>query len=118
MEDYLEVIYELVQFKGYATSIDLSEHLHVSRPSVTKMMQRLHSAGLAEYQKYRGIRLTASGFDSAKDIHERHGMVSEFLKMIGVEEHIANLDAEGIEHHLHTETLRQLKEFVDRSKQQ
>ena len=42
MEDYLEVIYELIQQKGYATIIEISEYLNVSSPSVTKMMQRLH----------------------------------------------------------------------------
>jgi predicted HTH transcriptional regulator len=41
MEDYLEVIYELVQQKGYATTIDISQCLNVSSPSVTKMLQRL-----------------------------------------------------------------------------
>lgn len=116
MEDYLEVIYELVQYKGYATSIDLSEHLNVSQPSVTKMMRRLHANGLADYEKYRGISLTAKGIDLAKAIHERHGIISEFLKMIGVEEHIANRDAEAIEHHLHPETLRKLKHLVERKK--
>ena len=39
MEDYLEVIYELVQYKGYATTIDISEYLNVSSPSVTYMIQ-------------------------------------------------------------------------------
>jgi Fic family protein len=41
MEDYLEVIYELVQSKGYATTVDISQYLNVSSPSVTKMVQRL-----------------------------------------------------------------------------
>jgi predicted transcriptional regulator len=45
MEDYLEVIYELVEQKGYATTIDISQYLNVSSPSVTKMVKRLDETG-------------------------------------------------------------------------
>lgn len=41
MEDYLEMIYELVQSKGYATTVDISQYLNVSSPSVTKMYKDL-----------------------------------------------------------------------------
>ena len=112
MEDYLEVIYELVQQKGYATTIDISRCLNVSSPSVTKMMQRLDESRYLDYEKYRGIRLTQHGTDVAQNIHKRHSLLAEFLKMIGVDEDTANRDAEGIEHHLHPETLKKLEEFV------
>jgi Mn-dependent DtxR family transcriptional regulator len=112
MEDYLEVIYELVKEKGYATPIDISEYLNVSSPSVTKMVQRLDESGHLNYEKYRGIRLTDQGTIIAKDIHERHNLLLEFLKMISVTDNIANRDAEGLEHHLHPETLKKLEEFV------
>jgi Mn-dependent DtxR family transcriptional regulator len=113
MEDYLEIVYELIQQKGYATSIDIAECLNVSQPSVTKMMRRLDRISLINYEKYRGINLTERGLVIATGMHERHGIVSEFLKMIGVDEQIANRDAEEIEHHVHTETLRKLNEFVE-----
>ena len=112
MEDYLEVIYELIQQKGYATAIDISKYLNVSSPSVTKMLQRLDESGHLNYEKYRGISLTQQGIAVAKNIHNRHGLLTEFLMMIGTDEYIANMDAEGIEHHLHPETLRRLEEFV------
>jgi len=66
MEDYLEVIYELIQKKGYATAVDISESLNVSSPSVTKMLQRLDSNRYLRYEKYRGICLTQEGIDVAK----------------------------------------------------
>ncbi len=116
MEDYLEVIYELIQQKGYATSTDVAECLNISRPSVTKMMQRLDETGLIDYEKYRGVRLTEKGGDVAETIHERHGVVSEFLRMIGVDEKIANMDAEEIEHHVHPETLGKLQELLRRKR--
>ena len=112
MEDYLEVIYELMQQKGYATAVDISKYLNVSSPSVTKMMQRLNENGHLNYEKYRGISLTRQGISIAKNIHNRHDLLTEFLVMIGVNEYIANSDAEGIEHHLHPETLKKLEEFV------
>jgi DtxR family transcriptional regulator, manganese transport regulator len=112
MEDYLEVIYELITRKGYATTVDISDYLNVSSPSVTKMLQRLNESGHVNYEKYRGISLTESGVAVAKNIHDRHGVLAEFFKMIGVDEDTANHDAEGIEHHLHPETLKKLEEFI------
>jgi Mn-dependent DtxR family transcriptional regulator len=113
MEDYLEAIYELIDHKGYATSVDLAECLNVSQPSVTKMMRRLDRTDLIDYEKYHGIRLTEKGTKLAKSIHERHGTVSEFLRKIGVDENIANRDAEEIEHHMHPETLRKLQDLLE-----
>jgi DtxR family transcriptional regulator, manganese transport regulator len=113
MEDYLEVIYELIQQKGYATIIEISEYLNVSSPSVTKMMQRLHESGHITYEKYRGISLKDEGIVVATYIRNRHGLFAEFLKIIGVDEYTANRDAEGIEHHLHPESIKKLEKFIN-----
>jgi len=113
MEDYLEVIYELVEQKGYATTVDISTYLNVSSPSVTKMTQRLDETGYLKYEKYRGIRLTDEGVHIAQNIRNRHGLLAEFFKMIGVDEESANSDAEGIEHHLHPETIKRLEDFMN-----
>ena len=98
MEDYLEVIFELIKKKGYATQTDISESLNVSLPSVTKMLQRLDQSRYLKYEKYRGINLTEEGIEVAENIHEKHGLLSEFFKMIGIDEDIANIDAEGSIH--------------------
>ena len=113
MEDYLEVIYELVEQKGYATTVDISTYLNVSSPSVTKMTQRLDETGYLKYEKYRGIRLTDEGVLIAQNIRNRHGLLADFFKMIGVDEDSANSDAEGIEHHLHPETIKRLEDFMN-----
>lgn len=117
MEDYLEVIYELIQYKGYANTIDISEYLNVSSPSVTKMVQKLNESGHLNYEKYRGIRLTEKGILVAKSIRERHGLLAEFLKIIGVDEDTANKDAEGIEHYLQPKTLGKLENFIKEIKE-
>ena len=112
MEDYLEVISELVELKGYANTIDISRYLNVSAPSVTKMLQRLDENGYLEYEKYRGINLTAKGNAVADTIRQKHGILLEFFKMLGINHEIANQDAEGIEHHLNPHTIRQLRKFI------
>ena len=112
MEDYLEVISELVELKGYANTIDISRYLNVSAPSVTKMLQRLDENGYLEYEKYRGINLTAKGKTVADTIRQKHGILLEFFKMLGINHDVANQDAEGIEHHLNPQTIRQLQKFI------
>jgi len=59
MEDYLEVILELVELKGYATTLDISRYMNVSAPSVTKMLQKLDENGYLEYEKYGGFSANA-----------------------------------------------------------
>jgi Mn-dependent DtxR family transcriptional regulator len=96
MEDYLEVIYELIKQKGYASTVDISNYLNVRSPSVTKMIHRLDESGYLNYEKYRGINLTDDGIRIAKSIRNRHEILAEFFRMIGVDKKIANNDAEGI----------------------
>lgn len=113
MEDYLEVIYELVQSKGYATTVDISQYLNVSSPSVTKMVQRLDEGEMLVYEKYRGIKLTDKGISIAIGIRNRHGLLADFFKIIGVDEETANKDAEGLEHHLHPESIKKIEKWVN-----
>ena len=65
MEDYLEGIYELIQYKGYATTTDISKYLSVSLPNVTKMVKKLDENYYLIYEKYRGLRLTEAGIENS-----------------------------------------------------
>ena len=112
MEDYLEIISELVELKGYATTLDISRYMHVSAPSVTKMLQRLDENGFLEYERYHGINLTKKGIQVAEGIRQKHGILLEFFEILGVGYETANQDAEGIEHHLNPKTIRQLRKFI------
>ncbi len=112
MEDYLEVIAELVELKGYATTLDISRYMSVSAPSVTKMLRRLDEGGFLDYERYHGIKLTAKGSEIAESIRQRHGTLLEFFGMLGITGEAAHLDAEGVEHHLNPETVSQLRKFV------
>jgi len=112
MEDYLEIISELIELKGYATTLDISRYMNVSAPSVTKMLQRLEESRFLEYEKYHGINLTAKGTSIAQGIRQKHGILLEFFEILGVEFNTANQDTEGIEHHLNPKTIKQLRKFI------
>ena len=111
-EDYLEVIAELVELKGYATTLDISRYMNVSPPSVTKMLKKLDKNGYLYYEKYHGISLTPTGEQLAESIRQKHGTLLDFFEILGIGRDIANQDAEGIEHHLNSKTTRQLRKFV------
>jgi len=111
-EDYLEVIAELVELKGYATTLDISRFMNVSPPSVTKMLQKLDEKGYLEYEKYHGINLTSVGKQVADTIRKKHSTLLEFFEILNVGKGIANQDTEGLEHHLNDKTIRKLRKFI------
>ena len=112
MKDYLEVIYELIQHMGYATTADISKYLSVRSPSVTKIVMKLDENHYFICDKYRGLRLTEAGTRIAQNIQEKHRLVAEFLKKIGVEDEIAHLDVEGMEHLLYPQTIKRLEKLI------
>jgi DtxR family manganese transport transcriptional regulator len=113
VEDYLEVVYELIQRKGYARSSDIAEQLDVKSASVTSMLQKLHGMGLIVYERYRGLSLTSSGERLARSVQQKHLTILKFLRILGIDEKIAKSDAEGIEHHVHRNTIDRIRRFVD-----
>src|SRR5262249_4652712 len=104
-EDYVEVIADLIDSAGEARAVDIARRLGVTHVTVTKTVARLRSAGLVNSQPYRSIFLTERGRQMAETVRRRHEIVVRFLRSIGVGEHNARADAEGIEHHVSDETL-------------
>ncbi|MDG6914805.1 MAG: transcriptional regulator MntR [Nitrososphaerota archaeon] len=113
LEDYLEAIYHLVQEKGYASSVDVSDRLGVKPPTVTSMVKKLAKLGYLVHEPYRGMRLTDDGASLARSVVSRHTVISEFLQMIGVGEKVAYQDTEGIEHHIQPVTFRKIERLVE-----
>ena len=111
-EDYLEIISELVGLKGYATTLDISRHMNVSPPSVTKMLQKLDKDGYLEYEKYHGINLTSKGNQVAEAIRQKHSTLLEIFVILGIKKDIANQDVEGMEHYLNPKTIKRLRKFL------
>ena len=112
-EDYVEMIYELINEKGEARSVDLAERFGVSNPTVNASIQRLQKDGFVESKPYRSIFLTKKGEELAKFCKNRHDIVYKFLLSIGVKEETAHSDAEGIEHHVSIETLDAFKKLIN-----
>src|ERR1700730_5352994 len=96
MEDYLELIYKLIEEKGYARVSDIAEGLQVHPSSVTKMVQKLDKDNYLVYEKYRGLVLTSKGKKIGKRLVYRHELLEQMLKIIGVKEENIYHDVEGI----------------------
>jgi Mn-dependent DtxR family transcriptional regulator len=109
VEDYLERILELINTKGYARVVDIAMSLGISQASVTNMVQRLDGEGLLKYEKYRGLVLTTAGETLARNIARRHQLLTDFLKLLGVDERVIEHDVEGMEHHISPSTLRAIE---------
>jgi Mn-dependent DtxR family transcriptional regulator len=112
MEDYLERIYSLIEEKGYARVSDIAEALEVHPSSVTKMVQKLDKDKYLIYEKYRGLVLTPKGKKIGKRLVDRHSLLEEFMRIIGVEESHIYEDVEGIEHHLSWESITCIEYLV------
>jgi Mn-dependent DtxR family transcriptional regulator len=76
------------------------------------MVQRLDGDGLLKYEKYRGLVLTTAGETLARNIAQRHHLLTEFLQLLGVEERVIEHDVEGMEHHISPPTLRAIEELT------
>ena len=109
VEDYLERILELINTKGYARVVDIAQALKISQASVTNMVQRLDAEGLLNYEKYRGLVLTTAGETLAKNITRRHQLLTDFLKLFGLDDQTIYHDVEGMEHHISQPTLRAIE---------
>ncbi|EJL24329.1 transcriptional regulator MntR [Brevibacillus sp. BC25] len=112
MEDYLERIYNLIEEKGYARVSDIAEALEVHPSSVTKMVQKLDKDKYLVYEKYRGLVLTPKGKKIGKRLVDRHSLLEEFMRVIGLDEEHIYQDVEGIEHHLSWESITCLEYLV------
>lgn len=112
MEDHIEQIYLLIDHKGYARVSDIAEALSVLPSSVTKMVQKLDKDGYLVYEKYRGLTLTPKGVKLGKRLVQRHELLEQFLRIIGVEEEHVYDDVEGIEHHLSWNSIDRIADLV------
>lgn len=113
MEDYIEIIYNLIKNKGYARVTDIAEALEVHPSSVTKMIQKLDKDEYVHYEKYRGFVLTDKGNKVGKRLVFRHDLLEDFLEIIGVDEEKIYNDVEGIEHHLSWNAIDRIADVVE-----
>ncbi len=112
-EDYVEAIADIAQTKGVCRAVDLATRFGVTGVTVNRTIARLVRDGLATTEPYAPIRLTTTGQRLATRSRQRHEIVLQFLVALGVSRSTAEIDAEGIEHHVSPETLKCFKSFTD-----
>ena len=111
MEDYLEMIYRIVEKKGYIRAVDLAEALEVQASSITKMIQKLSRANFVQYEKYRNISLTPSGEKYGEFLIWRHRVLKDFLALLSNQNNIEE-QVEGIEHYITPSTMKLINGLI------
>lgn len=111
-EDYTELIADLIEQKKEARTCEIARYMGVSHVTALKVMRRLQNEGYLITEPHRPVYLTDKGKKLAKECKKRHTILLEFLIQLGVSEKIAQLDVEGMEHHISQETLQAFKKFI------
>jgi len=113
---YLETILVLSKKKSNVRSIDISEEMGFSKPSVSRAISLLRSGGYVVMDGDGHLTLTDIGLEVATKTYERHELLTDFLVSIGVPRETAEYDACKIEHHISDESFKAIKNHVDKSK--
>ena len=114
-EDYVEMIQELLGKQGEARLTDIAKQFGVSTVTAHKIVARLQRERLIASKPYRALFLTSKGKKMATQSKHRHEIVYRFLRSLGVPENVAQVDAEGIEHHVSPKTLSIFQRFLKRN---
>ncbi len=111
-EDYLEAILRLRETKGVVRSVDISQLLGVTKPSVSFAMKKLRENEYIRMDQDSLITLTAKGEEIALRVYDRHKTIMSFLTRIGVEESVAREDACKLEHDISEESFTALRKHL------
>ena len=113
-EMYLETIHVLLKKNGTVRSIDISEHMGYSKPSVSRAVGLLKNGSYIQVGKDGYITLTEKGQAVAEKIYERHTVLSTMLIGLGVSPDTAADDACRLEHAISDESFEAIKAHVER----
>ncbi len=111
-EMYLETIYRLSKSLPVVRSIDVSEYIGYSKPSVSRAIGILKKQELITVDKFGAITLTETGKARAQYIFERHTCLTKMFTMLGVNEETAAEDACRVEHYISDETFQAIKRHL------
>ena len=112
-EDYLETILILKNKNGVVHSIDVAHYLSYSKPSVSRAVANLKRDGYIDMAPGGELTLTDTGLATAKNVYERHTILSSFLANLGVSAKTAADDACLVEHAISDESFARIKAFVE-----
>ncbi len=111
-EMYLESIYVLSKKMDIVRSIDISEYMGYSKPSVSRAVGLLKKAGYVVTDEEGHLSLTQEGLALAEKIFERHTILTNFLVKLGVDKETASKDACKMEHDISDKTFNAFKNFI------
>lgn len=112
-EMYLETIYVLSKVNPYVRSVDISERMGYSKPSVSRAVHLLEEKGYIVIDKDGFITLTLEGVQLAEKIFERHTVISGMLIRLGVDPETAADDACKIEHAISDASFEAIKRHME-----
>ena len=115
-EMYLESIHVLLKEKGFVRSVDVSEYMGYSKPSISRAMGVLRRDGYISVDKNGYITLTEAGLKLANKIYERHTLLSSMLERLGVSKETAAEDACRLEHAISDESFEAIKRYMESQK--
>ena len=110
-EDYLETILILQRKKGAVRSLDVSEALGISKPSVSRAIRLLKDGGFLTMHEDKTLTLTQAGREVAEAVYEKHCVLKDGLVLLGVDPVIAEQDACKIEHVISCESFEKIKKI-------
>ena len=113
-EMYLESIHVLLQKKSAVRSVDVSEYMGYSKPSVSRAVGLLKNGGYILVDKDGYITLTEEGLAIANKIYQRHTLISNLLVQLGVDPVVAAEDACKIEHAISDESFEAIQKYVEK----
>jgi len=114
-EDYTELIAGLISEKGEARTCEIAKNLGVSHVTAIKTLKRLQNEGYLETAPHQPVKLTPKGKRLASKSKKRHETLLAFLLKLGVPKNIAEVDVEGMEHHISLPTLKAIESFLNQT---
>ena len=111
-EMYLETVLVLSKTNGIVRSIDVAEHMGVTKPSVSRAVGLLRDGGYLVMDKSGHLSLTPLGEEIAAKMYERHKILTDFFVALGVSREVAAEDACKIEHHISDEVFEAIKGHI------
>lgn len=112
-QDYLEAILVLSKEQDYVRAIDISEYFGYARATVSIFLKQLRENGYVTVSEHNHISLTEAGEKIASETYEKHQVLTEIFKQIGVPDEVALSDACRIEHYISGTTFRALAKHFD-----
>lgn len=109
-EDYLKAIYVLQKSKGFVRSVDVSDYMDVSKPSVSHAVKLLREGGFVVMNEDNTLHLTEVGQEIAEKVYERYQYFAKHLSGAGVDSAVAEKEACRMEHTISDDSFQKLKE--------